>query len=234
MAGGYLRQQDYSRKTEAVARERETVAEERAAVAKVRKQYDDLLAKAEVAMESVLPGRSDEEWAKLKREGPAQYAIQREEYRELQDKLDKVKTARSAISEEEMAEMQDQYVKHVAGEREQLLKALPTWKDDKVMVKDLSEIEEYALGVGFSEQQLAALVDHRAIVTLRKAMLYDRLQQGKPVVRKKARGAPVIKPGARKRPKPKRSKTQLAREKLKKTGSVKDAQSAFLGVIEAE
>jgi hypothetical protein len=116
----------------------------------------------------------------------------------------------------------------VAEERGKLLEALPEWKDPKMAAKEKAELMQYAtVNLGFTEDQVGQISDHRAILALRKAMLYDRGQQRaatrKPVVDKKT---VVAKPGPANKRKPMTELTK-AKIRLAKTGSKRDAATVF-------
>ena len=115
-----------------------------------------------------------------------------------------------------------------------MLKAVPEWKDEVAATKEQAELVQEAKSRGLTDDELALVDNHRIILLLRDAMRYQQLQGKKPLVRKKAKGSPVVKPGATKRPKAKRTKTQSARERLKATGSVRDAANVFLAGLEEE
>lgn len=91
------------------------------------------------------------------------------------------------------------------------------------------EIKDFARSIGFSEQELASVYDHRAVLTLYHAMQWQKLQQGKPQTTKKVAEAPkMLKAGTT-------SKTSTAeqdamkkmRAKLAKTGDKRDAARLF-------
>ncbi|TFH47468.1 MAG: hypothetical protein E4H01_08310 [Lysobacterales bacterium] len=59
------------------------------------------------------------------------------------------------------------------------------------------ELMQYGVTDGYLQDELSRITDPRFIVTLHKAMQWDRLQASAPGVRNKAaRAAPVVRPGA--------------------------------------
>jgi len=234
VAAGYQRQEDYSRKTAALAEERKAFHAERESVQQERARYAQLLEKLEARLKDEGPQeRSQEEWQKLRQDDPAEYAAQRADWLAHREKLDRVASekveAQRKLNEEQGKKLQE----YVESERQKLFDAVPEWKDQAKFAEDTRSLATYAVQSGFTPEELDAVVDHRAVVLLRKAMLYDQLQGKKTVVRKKAKSAPTIKPGTTKRSKPSKSKnTQRAREQLRETGSVRDAADAFLTMLE--
>jgi hypothetical protein len=103
-----------------------------------------------------------------------------------------------------------------------LVKALPEWNDAKVR----QDTMEYAVQAGFTPEELADTIDHRAYVILHKARLYDQLKAKAPETKAKVDAVKTAKPGGPSQP----SKvTDLTRTKqrLAKTGDVKDAAAVI-------
>ena len=86
--------------------------------------------------------------------------------------------------------------------REELLKKgtevlrskIPGWGEESQ-----KQLREYALLSGFTEQEVAGLIDPRQVETLWKARQYDELQKGKAAAVKTVQSAPVIKAKPRKK-----------------------------------
>ena len=113
-------------------------------------------------------------------------------------------------------------------EAEKLVEAIPEWKDSKRAAEERTKLVETARKIGFSDEELGTILDHRALVVLRKAALYDELMgkktQIKPVP---ASGPKLAKPGSATTKPSKKSEAQVAQERLAKTGSMRDAAAAF-------
>jgi hypothetical protein len=226
---GYQRQQDYSRKTAALSEERNAFESERVEVQQERARYAEVLDKLEDLVSKGLEEEPD--WEKLRREDPTSYVMRREEWRERKEKLAAVQQEKAAVQEKQKGEHAQVLRKHVESERTKLVEALPDWGDPSKAAQEQQALAQYGQQVGFSSEELAQVVDHRAVLILRKAMLYDQLQGKKTAIRKKAKGAPVLKPGAKQRPKRKQSDSVRAREQLKQSGSMGAAKDAFLAIL---
>jgi len=85
-------------------------------------------------------------------------------------------------------------------------------------------------GSGYSKEEAASLLDHRAVVLMDKARKYDALQNKTNVAAKKVKGKPrVLKPGVKKSAKQSHQvAAKNARSKLRKSGSVDDAVNFLL------
>jgi hypothetical protein len=104
---------------------------------------------------------------------------------------------------------------------------LPEWKDPNKAKAEKALVVETAKSVGFSEDDLKQVYDHRLVLLLRKAGLYDQMmskRQGiKPVV---SNGPRPAKPGAAGRVSTTTESTR-AKQRLAKTGRIDDAASAI-------
>ena len=121
--------------------------------------------------------------------------------------------------------------KHLAQEQQKLVKAIPEWKDEKVAEMDKRNIVTYAKRYGFNDQELNNATDHRAILMLRKAMMFDDLQAKKPLVKKKVKKAPKMTKSGKKLTTQKSlnaGKVDKAYNKLKSTGSMDSAVDYLL------
>jgi hypothetical protein len=116
----------------------------------------------------------------------------------------------------------------LAEETQRLVEAIPEWKDNKRAVEERNKLVETAKKVGFSDEELGQILDHRALVVLRKAALYDDLMSKKSQIKPNpASGPKLAKPGSATTKPSKKSEAQLAQERLAKTGSMRDAAAAF-------
>ena len=232
---GGLRQSDYSRKTAELAERRKTFEEHETAVKQERAEYARKMEVLDTAIEAALPAEpTNEEWDKLRRENPTEYAARKADKADAKEKLQSIRAERERVADKETADQAEKYNEYLAHEHTELLKAVPEWKDNVIATKEQAELVQEAKTRGFTDDELALVDNHRIILLLRDAMRYQQLQGKKPLVRKKAKGSPVVKPGATKRPKTKKGKTQSAREHLKKTGSLHAAADVFLAGLEDE
>lgn len=230
---GYQRQQDYTRKTQEVAEERRNLDGERTSLRAEREQYLQKLQVLGQALESTIPAEPD--WDKLRAENPTKYAA---EYADWQRKQDQTRVLRAEAEKVQRQQWDDQ--QRFRGVRlqeasERLLEAVPEWQKadpDKVQTEKL-KLAQYAMATyGFTPQELEAVEDHRPILLLRKAMLFDQMvEKGQEVVRK-AKTPKVMAPGAPKGPQSMKKRTQKARERLSSSGRPADAAAVLFDLID--
>jgi hypothetical protein len=93
---------------------------------------------------------------------------------------------------------QHQNAQRLQVETEKLPTLIPEWKDAEVAKREVAELGEYVLKAGYPQAFVAALNHSSAleVSTVRKAMLFDRLQGAKPAIENRVRTAPkIVKPG---------------------------------------
>lgn len=225
---GYSRTQDYTRKTQLTAEEKKLALAEKQA-ASVERQRVHAIANQ---LESTLSGLVTEpDWDKLRTEDPNLFAQVHAQWQLHKDRLAEISNLRREQEEQLANEAREQFNQHVIAEREKLHEVIPAWKNPDVGKKERGELLEYARDLGFSDSELGDVIDHRAIVALRKAMLYDRAEKAKSLVKqevqKKIEKVKVAAPGSANSKRPKTTELTRRKQRLAKTGTVKDATSAI-------
>lgn len=229
---GYLRTKDYTRKTQlaAEARKKAEAAEqtwsERAA------EYAQNLAQVKAAMDRFVI--KEPNWPELRKKlTPEEFADAIADYQAYKTERDRVEAEETKVAKERAEKFAEDYDRWRKGEVESLVAAVPEWVDPKVGAREAGEMAAYALANGFSQKEVDNAVDHRYLILIRKAMLWDRAQKAagkvKPkVVKSTIKTAP---PGGKKPvPKPV-SDEKRAQENLRNQGSLDAAASVFSHVI---
>jgi len=221
---GYSRTQDYTRKTQQIAEVRKQVEQETQAVRAERQQYAQLLGALQAQLQVSEPQVDLE---RLYNEDPIEWVRQKEVLRERQEKAYAIQAEQQRLSYVSQQEQQRAMEEHLESQKDALLAALPEWKDPKKAKAEKALVLESAKSVGFSDEDLKSVYDHRLVLLLRKAAMYDQMvskRQGiKPVVNNGPRPA---KPGAAGRVSTTTESTR-AKQRLAKTGRVDDAASAI-------
>ena len=222
---GYSRTQDYTRKTQQVAEARKAAEAELQAVRAEREQYAQLLGALSEQVKTAVEPNID--WDRLYNEDPIEYVRQREVMRENREKAAAIQAEQQRLAEISKNEQMKQFQALKAKESDALIEALPAWKDPAKAKAEKAMLVEFGQKMGFTPQELGNIYDHRVVLALRKAALYDQMQakrQGiKPVVNN---GPKPAKPGAAGRVS-QMSDSARATQRLAKTGRVQDAASAI-------
>ena len=222
---GYSRTQDYTRKTQQVAEARKAAEAELQAVRAEREQYAQLLVALDQQVKAAAEPQID--WDRLYKEDPIEYVRQREVMRENKEKAAAIQAERQRLAEIAQQEQMQQLQAVKEKEAQALLEAIPSWKDPAKAKAEKAMLVEFGQRMGFTPQELGNIYDHRVVLALRKAALYDHMQakrQGiKPVTNN---GPKPAKPGAAGRVS-QMSDSVRAKQRLAKTGRVEDAASAI-------
>ena len=221
---GYSRTQDYTRKTQQIAEVRKQVEQETQAVRAEREQYAQLLGALQAQLQSSEP---QVDLDRLYHEDPIEWVRQKEVMRERQEKMAAIQSEQQRLAQVSQYEQQRAMEAQLASQQEALLAALPEWKDPKKAKAEKALVIESAKAAGFTDEDLKSVYDHRLVLLLRKAAMYDQMvskRQGiKPVVNNGPRPA---KPGAAGRVSTTTESTR-AKQRLAKTGRIDDAVSAI-------
>ena len=232
LAAGYSRQSDYTKKTTDLAGQRKQFEQQQEALLQERNALQQGLQQLNQQLSSETQNQPNKEyWDNLYDSDPLEYVRQKDQFRDKEAELAKVQAAQNELAQRQAFDQQEAMKKHIAEEQVKLTKAIPEWKDEKVAETDKRNIVTFAKRYGFSEQELNNATDHRAILMLRKAMLYDELDAKKPLIKKKVRKAPKMTKSGKKittNKDLKKGKVDKAFNKLKSSGSMDSAVDYLL------
>lgn len=226
---GYSRTQDYTRKTQQIAEARKQTEAELQAVRAEREQYAQLLSALETQVQQVAQPNID--WDRLYQEDPIEWVRQREVMRENQEKAAAIQSEKqrlAQISQQEQAQLMQQKLQQ---EQEALLAAIPDWKDAKKAQAEKAMLVEFGQKIGFTPEELKSVVDHRAVLMLRKAALYDQMMSKRGNIKPVTNNGPrPAKPGAAGRIS-NTTEAVRAQQRVAKTGRVDDAANAIYQLL---
>jgi len=220
---GYQREADYTKKTQTLAEQRKQVESERVVIEQAkqeRDQYQQRLA----AIEGALRQAPQENLEALKETDPIGYAVKVAEQTQRERQLQAIGAERARIAEQQQAEQTQHLSQFLAVEAQKLSDAIPEYADEQKSVQVKKDIRDYAKKIGWSDQELANVYDSRAVLTLYKAMQYEKLMNNKAGVTKKVSEAPkMLKAGVSRQGDANTEQTKKAQAQLRKTGRVADA-----------
>ena len=214
---GYMRQADYTKKTQAVAEQRKAAEEQTA-------NYESTLNALLTASGADLSRFDNVNWEQAAVQNPDQYKQAKAMYEQTKQTHDFIRA--QAKEHQQRTETQQQAaMKENAKESLTVLKStIPNWNNDLYY-----SIGEYATGsLGVSTEEFNEVHDHRMITALYKAMQFDK---AKTETQKKVKATPKkTLSGKKAEPKDlgKKDNYRKARDRLKKSGSMEDAVQALL------
>lgn len=226
---GYSRTQDYTRKTQELAEQRKAAEAELNQVRAERQQYAQVLGALQQQIMQGMEAQPD--WQALRDTDPIEYAAKWAEHQQRQQQLGAIQAERQRLAQQQQHEQAIRLQQVLKQERELTAKAIPEWSNPEVAKREKAELVDFGKKLGFSAEELGEITDHRAVVALRKAYLYDKLVAKKGEAQTKVRTGPVLKPGSANNVPPARTKLTKAKQRLAQTGRVEDAAAAFETIL---
>tara|TARA_R110000822_G_scaffold11892_3_gene43165 strand:- start:560 stop:1555 length:996 start_codon:yes stop_codon:yes gene_type:complete len=222
---GYSRTQDYTRKTQQVAEARKAFESEAGAVRAEREQYAQLLGSLQAQLQQNAAPQVDMD--ALYNEDPIEWVKQREVMRDRQETMAAIQSEQQRLNHVKAQEQYQNMKAHLEHQESELLKVIPEWSNPDKARAEKTLIIEFGQKLGFQPDELKNIFDHRAVVALRKAALYDQMMSKRGLIKPVVNNGPKpAKPGAAGRM---NNTTDITRSKqrLAKTGRVNDAASAI-------
>ena len=225
---GYSRTADYTKKTQEVAEARKAVESERQKIEEASRLRDQYAERLGVIEQMLSQTDKAEDLSALKETDPIGYAVRVAEQAEREKQLAAVRAERQRLAQSQQAEQGERLKAHLASEAAKLRDAIPEMTDEVKGEVVKRDIRDFAKSIGFSDQELAQVYDSRAVLTLYKAMQYDKLMKGKSDLTKKVNQAPkMLKPGTSTPEARETEQTKKLRQQLKRSGNKNDAAKLF-------
>lgn len=229
---GYLRNSDYTRKTQELAESRQAFQREISEVAQAThaenqqlRQERALYAQLLPALQHALVAQSQEpDWDRLYSDDPIEAVRQEREFRKKGDILRSAQAEQQRIGQLQYAEQQQALQEQLTQAAAQLVELVPEWQDEAKASVEKRSLMDYGKKVGFSKEELATIVDARAVVLLRKAYMFDQINQKKQTLRPDAPVVRTATPGAKRQA---TSEITRSKQRLAQTGHIKDAAALF-------
>jgi hypothetical protein len=240
LVNGYSRQSDYTKKTQEISEQRKEFQElsnrynsEIIQIQNERQQYIDGL---QQALQSSLAGLDEFaaiDWEHLRQTDPIAFVTKKDEFRDAQARMQQTQYEQQMAAQKQQEDSERFRQKALVEERNHLIQKLPEWADPEKQTSMAAELKSYAGTQGFSSEEVGSLIDHRSIIVLQKAMLYDRANSSE-VSKKKLKNKPkVIRAGSGNSKKSTEKAKRTARMKrLKESGHVNDSVSLFEDFVE--
>ena len=229
LVSGYQKGDDYTKKSQSLAEARKKVeahAHEVQQAMQVKEEYAQRLAQVE---QFLMSDNEQVNLEELKENDPIQYAIKVAEQTETNKKINLLRQERAKVQQQQQAYQSQQQHAVVANEAKLLSEKVKEFSDPKKAEQIKNDIRSFGKSVGFSDQELSQVYDHRHVLILQKAMEYDKLQQSKAGVNKKLSNAPKM---AKKGKKVINADTYTKQKKrLKSSGKLTDAVDVFKNFI---
>ena len=230
LVSGYQKGDDYTKKSQALAEQRKAVEAEAYAVneaMQMREQYARRLGQVQQLLQEDNGQFANLE--ELKENDPIQYAIKVAEQTENNKKLQLLQQEQNKLAHAQQHQVAQHQAKLVANEASMLTEKVKEFSDPKKSEQLKGEIRNFGKSIGFTDNELSQVYDHRHVMVMQKAMEYDKLQKANPSVTKKLAKAPKMSKKGNKI-----AKTDVytkQKKRLKSSGKLTDAVDVFKNFI---
>ena len=235
LRSGFLRQKDYTRKTQELAEHRKAVEAKDQEMDRERAEYAQLLpALAERIQQEA---KQEPDWDTLYDADPVMAAKAERQWRKEQEartaQLQAVQAEQQRMQQIAAQKHQHLQQSYLEQQRHILPDIIPEWRDKKVAATEATQIRDFLLGEGFSEQDVSGMSNATLVKLARKAMLYDRGETRANEVKAKPKKprAKILKSGSRASQPKRTSAAQEAQNRARKTGRVNDAAAAIKALL---
>jgi hypothetical protein len=232
LKSGYLRQSDYTRKTQELAQQRQHA--ESQVRAELNAQAQQHLAHIEQALIDHFP--QEPNWQQLAEDNPAQYAVEKESWNKRLSDLNGIRQLRAQAEHTANAQRQAVIAQAQAEAYNNLVHMHPEFArtEDGKVSKASAELVNFATNeVGLPEELLQQVTDARLFSLMYDAMRFRRMKAQEPkAIQAVANKPPLAKPGVT-TGKATVAQAEHAKQmaRLKRTGSVDDAASIISRLI---
>jgi hypothetical protein len=227
---GYQKGSDYTRKSQTLAEQRKAVEAHANVIREAQYLRDEYHARLGQVQE-VLQSNNEEyvDLDELKENDPIAYAVAVAERTENNKKLQAVQQEQARLAAESRVYHSQQQSQFVHEQSKMLSEKVKEFSDPKKSEQVKGEIRNFGKSVGFTDQELGQVFDHRQVMVLHKAAQWDKLQKSKAGVNKKVSNAPKM---SRKGNKVANVDVYTKQKKrLRSSGSLDDATSVFKNFI---
>jgi len=227
---GYQKGDDYTKKSQTLAEQRKVVESEAKAIQEAQHLREQYAHRLNQVQSILLQGKnSDEDLQLLKENDPIAYAVRVAENTEQNKKMQLVQQEQNRLAQESNQHRATQQAQFVTNQSKMLVEKVKEFSDPKKAEQIKNDIRSFGKGVGFTDDELAQVYDHRHVIILQKAMEYDKLQKANPGINKKLSKAPKMSKKGNKVAKTDNYTKQ--KKRLKGTGTLDDATSVFTNFL---
>jgi len=230
LIAGYHRYATYTKKSQQLAEQRQGFGAEQQALRQTYQQYQGVLSQLHQQMEAAnKPPNMD--WDALERENPVQWLKLKELERQRNSEIQAVQAEQARMQQLLAGENDKKLQQRLTVEQNLVLEKIPEWADGDLQADEQRKLVEFGKAVGYSDNELNTLYDHRALIVLRDAMRYNELTNGDKITAAKSRIGSVKGGNKETSSRVRSRKTKAKRAKLKATGKVDDAAALFADIL---
>ena len=182
LKNGYSRQSDYSLKTNQLADERRGLDTERSKVndelEAVKKERDEYAVKVKSFLGQNKP-EDNIDWDQVYKDDPIEYVRLKAEADRKKEVRQQAENELRTIESKQQEEQKKKYADYVTTQSNMLSEKVPEYTDPVKGEKLKKNVKNYLNEIGFSDQELSMLTDHRTVMVAIQGMKYDQLKKAK-------------------------------------------------------
>ena len=227
LKAGYSRDSDYRQKTHTLGLEKRDLEGQKNSL---RQTYDTRLSELNdlisTADQFVKQKQGGQDLAKLYEEDPTSASRLDFELRQESSRIEGLKSKARELQTQ-------QYETYLEAQRDLAATKIPEFSDPNKSDTFKLSLRNSLRNYGFNDQEIGSLADHRFLMVAKDAMSFQSQKDKRPIVSKKVANAPkVLKAGvARSNVSSGREEVRNKIKTLRKTGHIRDAQSAIADMI---
>jgi len=192
---GYMRQEDYTRKTQEISKQKAEIPEQvKAEVSKEREKYEhNVKIFHQAYMQLAGEELNNVDWNKLATEDPAEFVKKSHRAQQLNRTIEGARKELERLDALKQEEEQKYLAQAIPQAVETLKAKIPNWSNELYQKVLESGIENY----GFKPEEVSNVIDPRMIQVLHEARMWREAQTNKSILDKKVAEVPkVLKPGS--------------------------------------
>jgi hypothetical protein len=226
LVSGFQKGSDYTKKSQELAAQKQAVQQEAHAIQEamqLREEYSHRLSQVEQLLQN--QGDDGVDMAELKENDPIAWSIKTAEKTENNKKLQLLQQEQDKLAYAQSQQVSQHQAKVVAHEAQMLSEKIKEFSDEKSSEQVKKDIRNFGKSIGFTDQELAQVYDHRHVMVMHKAAQWDKLQKANPSVTKKLAKAPKMSKKGNKVANS--SLITKQKKRLQSSGSIEDATELF-------
>lgn len=226
---GYLRQADYTKKTQELAAEKAQLGTMEQAKVEIRNQSLNEIGKIKHQLATHWKYNFDINWQQLAADDPYEYAQKKEQAATFESQVQQLAQLETALKQENERIEREAFVANQQRAREEIVQKFPEFGNKETATPILKGMTKYLSDNGFSKEEIEGIADSRVLSILYSAYKARTTAQAVPAAKaaiadKPKISAPVNRPHGN-------SKTEATRKTFTDTGTVEDAAAMIMQML---
>ncbi|AQS61715.1 hypothetical protein AGRHK599_LOCUS1291 [Rhizobium rhizogenes] len=229
MKKGYLRQADYTRKTQELAVEREKLGTMEQAKVDIRKQSLGEIEHIKRQLAVKYNYDFNINWQQLAQDDPYEYAQKKEAFASFEQNVQQLQQLETAFKAENDRVEQETFLANQHRARTELVEKYPEFAYKETATPILKGMTNFLKDQGFTKQEIEGIADSRILSVLYAAYKAQTTAQAVPQAKAAIAAKPKItKPSAKPHG---NSRVEQSRNKFEQTGSIDDAAALIMQML---